>query len=252
MSAARPPREVRGRKDQPCALCAGPPPRRESHIIPDFLYESIFDDKHRLTLRSAAGADHDETMQTGFVEYLLCSSCETKLSVWEGYVERFLRDGAGATGQMQGRIAIVRGVDYAKLRLFQLSILWRAGVTTHPYFKAVQLGAHEAVLRDMLLRGDPGGERDYPCLMFALMFGGTTFRGAVLQPAVIRVEGIRTYRFVFGGFIWAFMVSSHRVPATQVLPSVQVNGDLVFLEGDATELEDVPKFIAARSRARRQ
>lgn len=249
MSAARPPREVRGRKDQPCALCAGLGPRCESHIIPDFLYDSIFDGKHRLTLRSVAGEGYDKTMQTGFVEYLLCGSCETKLSAWEGYVEQFLRDGAGATGQMNDRIVSIRGVDYAKLRLFQLSILWRAGVTTHPYFKAVQLGPHETMLRDMLSRNDPGQERDYPCLMFALMHRGTTFRSAVLQPGVIRVEGIRTYRFVFGGFIWAFMVASHRVSSSQVLPSVQANGDLVFLEGEASDLEDIPRFVAARFRA---
>jgi hypothetical protein len=53
----------------------------------------------------------------------------------------------------------INGLDYAMFKLFHLSVLWRAGVSTREEFRNVKLGSHEDVIRQMLLRDDPGARQ---------------------------------------------------------------------------------------------
>jgi len=59
------------------------------------------------------------------------------------------------------------GIDYKLFKLFQLSLLWRAGVSDRPIFKEVALGRHQEILRRMLLDDDPGESHKYGCIMLA-------------------------------------------------------------------------------------
>src|SRR5437762_9442510 len=55
--------------------------------------------------------------------------------------------------------------DYARLKLFLLSILWRVGVATGDFFRAVDLGRHTKQLQQMLLTENPGEPDEYGCLI---------------------------------------------------------------------------------------
>jgi hypothetical protein len=88
-----------------CALCLSNDTLRDSHIISEFLYSALYDDKHRFHIVEA-GEKRSEFAQKGFREPLLCTGCETKLSVWEGYAReafvgrhqfRFAMDADGVT-----------------------------------------------------------------------------------------------------------------------------------------------------------
>jgi hypothetical protein len=38
---------------------------------------------------------------------------------------------------------VIRGLDYSTFKLFHLSVLWRASVSSGPDFASVRLGVHE-------------------------------------------------------------------------------------------------------------
>jgi hypothetical protein len=61
--------------------------------------------------------------------------------------------------------AEIEKYDYKKLKLFFISLLWRAGVSTRPMFSNVSLGLHEANLRRMILESDPGTDLDYSVML---------------------------------------------------------------------------------------
>lgn len=191
-----------------CALCEVPAQLRNSHIIPEFLYESMYDDKHRFRV-----IDRNEKYhwleQKGYRERLLCQQCETRLSVWEGYASSLL---AGATPprveRVERGVAWVSGIDYERFKLFQLSILWRAGLAKHSFFEFVTLGPHEERLRQMLLSSDPGAPNQYPCLMFHVHLDGKQ-PPVIVQPTKTRIENAAAFRFVFGGYFWAYAVATH-------------------------------------------
>jgi hypothetical protein len=108
-----------------CKLCLQQDLLRDSHIISEFLYASMYDDRHRFHVL-AAGDLHSSYEQKGYRERMLCQSCETKLSKWEIYARALLMGGALLQYRREGTITWVEGIDYPRFKLFQLSILWRA------------------------------------------------------------------------------------------------------------------------------
>jgi hypothetical protein len=196
-----------------CALCLEEAELRNSHIIPEFLYRALYDDKHRFHEISVAPNKRNNLKQKGFREPLLCENCEQRLSVNERYASQFLIGGVGIGIRQEGERLYLPNLDYPKLKLFQLAILWRAGVSSLPAFSQVTLGPHAEQIRTMLVNGDPGGSDDYGCLMFALMLDQGQVQGLIVQPTWARLAGMRAYRFVFGGLIFVYVVSSTAPPA---------------------------------------
>lgn len=140
-----------------CALCLEERPLRESHIIPEFVYESIYDDKHRFhTLGVDQRAAYE---QKGLREPLLCQRCETKVSVWEGYARSVFSGSAPVRFEHQGALTWLCDLDYKPFKLFLMSILWRAGVARGPFWTRVRLGPHAETLRRMLWEERPGEPR---------------------------------------------------------------------------------------------
>lgn len=62
----------------------------------------------------------------------------------------------------------------------------------------------------MLLHGNPGKYYEYPCVICILLTDTTTFDAFMSPPEKLRtIDGHIAYRFVFGGCMWLFVVSSH-------------------------------------------
>lgn len=212
-----------------CKLCELDRPLQRSHIIPEFLYKSMYDDLHRFHVISAAVDQPDSMEQKGLREPLLCGECETKLSRWESYAHDVLTGGIELHYRKKGRSVIVDGFDYAKMKLFQLSILWRAGVSSLQLFSHVDLGAHEPKLRQMLADETPGDAAAYGCVIFGLIDDeGKTATNLIVQPERIKMGAHVGYRFIFGGFAWYFVVSSRKPTEDFSVGFLTREGRLVF------------------------
>lgn len=198
-----------------CALCLKPADLQLSHIIPEFLFCALYDDKHRFHVISTDKTERNKYQQKGLREPLLCATCEKQFSRYERYASLVLNGGLNLGYQFDGSATIVTGIKYKPFRLFQLSVLWRAGVSRHEFFKDVSLGSHEELLRQALLADDPGHFSKYGCAMFALAHEGVVMRNLMLQPKRVRFSGLGGYRFVFGGLAWIYVVSSHK-PSTEI------------------------------------
>ena len=84
-----------------CALCLGEAPLRNSHVIPEFLYRSLYDEKHRLHQVSADPAQPNIYLQKGLREPLLCELCEQRFSVSERYASMLLNGGVGVSVRLE-------------------------------------------------------------------------------------------------------------------------------------------------------
>jgi hypothetical protein len=158
-----------------CRLCGEPKPLiKKSHIIPDFMYDGMFDDHHQLhkfePVSYFAGKSNMSRPSSGEYEGgLLCADCDNKRigHHLEDYAAQFLystealpdiirprvtnyrdeRDGFGYT--------IIENADYTRFKLFLLSILWRASISNRKFFDQINLGELEDVIRHMILNNDP-------------------------------------------------------------------------------------------------
>jgi hypothetical protein len=207
----------------------------------------MYDAKHRFNVLSSSPDHKDRLEQSGLWERLLCDECEGRFSLWERYASQVLSGGAALNYRRQGDIVYVSGLDYTKFRLFQLSILWRSHISTLKFFEKVDLGPHAERIRVLLHAGDPGRFCRYGTLMFGVRFNGSAMKEVIIQPAVQRLDGHRAVRFVFGGFLWVFLVSSHDIVAPLAKGILQPTGQLLFLNKDAQELRDLSNFAKARA-----
>ena len=169
----------------------------------------MYDAKHRYNVISTLEDRPRPFEQKGFTEKLLCDACEQQLSTYENYSRGVIKGGGTLTVTRQpGRIGI-SGIDYDKFKLFQLSIIWRAGISNHQLFSRVKLGPHEACLREMLRTENPGRSTNYTCLIFGLTAKKSPIPNFIDQPARLRLDGMICYRFIFCGLVWVFFVTSH-------------------------------------------
>lgn len=143
-----------------CALCLKDAELCRSHVIPEFLYESLYDEKHRLHVLSVLPDQPNWREQKGLRERLLCEACEQLLSPWERYASLVLKGGVPLAYRREGNVVFISGLDYRQFKLFQLSVLWRAGISSLPFFSKVKLGKHAETLRKCLLTGNPGSLND--------------------------------------------------------------------------------------------
>jgi hypothetical protein len=72
-----------------CKLCMSAGPLRRSHIVPEFLYKPLYDQKHSFS--GIADSGRLSTLQIGLRERMLCQDCEARLQKWEDKAARVLR-----------------------------------------------------------------------------------------------------------------------------------------------------------------
>jgi len=212
-----------------CALCLKQKPLQRSHIIPEFVYDALYDDKHRLRVLSSKPDRASRMEQKGFREELLCADCEGLIAKWERYVSLVFSGAITTSSRRDGNLVFVSGVDYAQFKLFQLSVLWRAGVSMLPFFSNVRLGPHEELLRKLIVAADPGDPHDYGCTLYALTKDNGVDRELITQPTQFRMQSVRGYHFLFGGMSWVYFVSSHGVPPGLKAAFVQRSGTFALL-----------------------
>jgi hypothetical protein len=192
-----------------CALCQVPAKLRHSHIIPEFLFQPLYDPLHRYHVMSTHAGPLRKMEQKGAREYLLCHDCEQRFSKWEAYAKgaifgkRLTLKESTPLGQR------MQGLEYAPYRLFLLSLLWRMGVSEKiSMFAGIELHEHEPKLRQMLLSEDPGEPHEYACVLTVLTFDGRHHADWILQPDMYEDGGIKWCRAIINGVLYVFRLSA--------------------------------------------
>lgn len=128
--------------------------------------------------------------------------------VWSSWgSERRLQEGELLDSDVFHRTIDTENSDV--LRLFFLSLLWRAAASTRPEFGDVELFKDELEdLRVRVLEQDPGAVRDYPIQLFQLITRGTPHNRTPLleRKPIVYIDGsvgpeVRYARFYFDGLV---------------------------------------------------
>ena len=197
---------------QQCRLCHRLENLRDSHIVPEFLYRPLRNDARQMSGINGRGPHGRRLIQRGLTEHLLCDTCEQFLS--KNYETPFLRSWLESPALPQsseiGYTHLIT-VEYEVFKLFHLSILFRASVSTLSSFSAVALGPHEERIRLSLLNRDPGDDWQYPIAGCLVVHDRTKVVIYIVgMPRQYRIGPHRIYTFLYAGVNWEFGVSTHR------------------------------------------
>lgn len=229
-----------------CRLCEAQSVLRASHILSKFLYRDsgVIGAHRKFDVLCETHPDLTRlNQQDGFKEHLLCGECEsTRLAPLERYAQQEFF-GSRSPFRHFARVGYEwKGLDYKRMKLFTVSLLWRMSISSLPWFSHVKVGdKHERILRQMLLAGDPREAWRYGCQIGFLLYGGkplgNPFAGLFAQPRRIPFRIVR-YRSVIAGMVWLMYVNSQAphdgkegflsCSGTWMVPAIEAN-DIPFL-----------------------
>jgi hypothetical protein len=234
-----------------CQMCQQERKLCKSHIIPEFVYRPMYDEKHRYEMISTDPQKPLQKKQKGVRERLLCQSCETKLSLHENYVSKLIHGGVGFSGATEDNLFLLSGLEYKHIRLCYLSILWRMSISRSDIFSKVSLGPHEEFLRKMILRDEPGEANQYGFVGAIPYLGGRASFDYILPPSPFRCHGHWVYLSVIGGILFHFFMKGERaIPEIQrFFP--QTDGTWVLLAQNAQGIPFMDEFFHAAARVLR-
>lgn len=191
-----------------CKLTGTRGPGVDAHIIPKSFYAFRKDNHKPSTIYHINDKGvRGYTSRIGvFDRTILTQEGEAYFSEPDHYAfELLVKRGQEAKLYYDGETPLcieIPSFDYPKLKLFFLSLLWRADATSDQMFKRVKLGTHEQLIRRMILQEDPGSPEEYTVVLS--MYSDRESAGVpITDPIALNDQetGARYYNFSLGQFV---------------------------------------------------
>ena len=195
-----------------CRLCGRDEPLVQSHIVPRAFFE--IGRKQDLKLVSNVAGQYPKKSPIGVYDHIMCDSCEKSFSDYDAYAAKTLIQDLSTYRKVmfQGRLLalVADKIDYQLLKLFSISLLWRASVSRHGFYKRVQIGPLEEKARGMLLSRHPGTENEFASWWSVF---DMNWSPAIMDPFRERWSGVTAYRFYLGRVLAYIKADGRSVPS---------------------------------------
>lgn len=201
-----------------CRLCQQDLELRNSHIVPESLWSSIYNEKHQV-LPMTIGNNKLKIIQKGFREKLLCQSCETKLSRWENSLKKHLVDLGKLISdfleinRMNDNLIKVKNIEYKFFKLAILSILWRMSISARNEFSDYQLGPYEEIIRNILLAEANVPEEHFPIFIYRYELNKVFYPDIMMYFPCCKFDQFYTIQQVIVyGHLFCIIVNNKKIP----------------------------------------
>ena len=239
-----------------CSLCGKRAKLVKSHIIPEWAWKPIYDKRHRLLRIASHHRQRVGFSHSGEWDKFLCQPCEDSFKELDecGRAVIYSRPGEPTFGietRESEYGADITGIDYLRMKLFQLSVLWKASVCKREFFSDVNVGEHESTIRAMLRERAPGDAIEYGCVMMSLTYQpNKPLHEIIDKPATFREGKWTLVRFLFAGCIWIYVLhqDAHDFPLrkyflTPGAPLPLPIGSLQAMPGLVSHLREMRRLL---------
>lgn len=179
-----------------CRLCDDNNDFGKSHIIPKSFFTLLRQvNKDPILVTGNEGEFPKRSPVGEYDTEILCKKCETIFDAWDSYGKELLID------QFENFERIEHGngdffykvtnYNYEKIKLFLVSILWRASVSKRRFYEKVNLGPYESVAKRMILNNDSRAKTVFPVVLEKYEH---PLAGGMLEPCISRIDGINFYQ----------------------------------------------------------
>ena len=211
----------------------------KAHIIPEGFFRLLRHENIAPEMHSNTPGSFPRRMQVGtYDSTILCSQCDGKMAPWDDYGQQVLirRFSDAVKISLQGKTVAwrIEKFDYRRLKLFFMSVLWRASVSKQTFYKRISLGPFEDRLRAMILNEDPGDSQEFAVVLARFEDVEIT---AMLDPHPEKYDGISFCRFYLSGFVAYVKVDKRPTPSFLTDLHLQEDRPLIVL---ARSLQNSP------------
>ena len=197
-----------------CKFCGNDKPLIKAHVIPAGFFRRLRKGQNALEYITNKAGEYNRRSPIGVYDgTIVCNECESIWRDWDDYAQKLLAEeplNAQARFHDGQKIAyIVRDFDYKKLKLFFISMIWRASVSSHQFFSKVSLGHFEDIAKQHIANGDPGDNQDFSTVL--AKFDHPSAK-PILDPHEDSFSGVHYYRFYLASYIAYIKVDHSPAP----------------------------------------
>lgn len=245
---------------QTCKLCQLEKKIVKSHILPEFMYQNLYDDDPRSFYTLNVDLDDiskssNKIEQKGLREFLLCNQCEGLISKYENYAaetiyaknkdnKAYILD-ASKTEDGQYTLYDYEGFSYKEFKLFLLSILWRILISE----KFTEIKGEEEILerlRVAILSENPLEYDDFGCLVQVIRYNEDQLASKfILSPYLTKEDESLVINQLVDGFMFSFYFNSKNLDEQKKDFFLKENGKMKIIGriifDDSYLLESVKK-----------
>jgi hypothetical protein len=228
-----------------CKLCSKEKKLIKAHIIPEGFFRPLRSGSLAPEMLTNSPGNYPKRMPVSIYDSsILCGDCDQEMGLWDRYAQELLLDRFSETSVLQLNQQTVgwriEDFDYSRLKLFFVSLLWRASISKQSFYKRISLGPFEGRLRTMILDRDPGGSQDFAVIL--ARFGDSDIT-AMLDPHPEKFESVSFIRFYLTGFLAYIKVDQRPTPSVFADYRVQESGPLIVL---SRKLHNSPDGLVMR------
>ena len=186
-----------------CKFCGNETALIEAHIIPAGLFRRLRQGKKSLEMITNKAGEYTKKSPTGvYDKTIVCSKCESIWQEWDNYAQLIL-----ANKPLNGRVRyhnnkricyIVDNYEYRKLKLFFISMIWRASVSSHQFFSRISLTQFEDIAKQHIINDDPGDREVFSVVV--TKFDHPLAKG-IFDPYIYNNSGVNYARFYLASYI---------------------------------------------------
>jgi len=185
-----------------CKMCLKDKPLVKAHIMPYSFFRYIKDSPDEaLEMRSTNSPYKERSPKGIYDKTILCLDCEKIFGPYDDYAQKLLLPDFKKEGYVINEIGkrigcILNDFDYTRIKLFFISVLWRASVSSRKEFGRVKTGPFESCLKQMIQKGKPEYEDDFSIILYR--FDDYVGKKIFLDPHMSRIDGINFCQLYLG------------------------------------------------------
>lgn len=225
-----------------CKLCRQNRKLIDAHIIPRSFFDQLDDDSGPIRIGTGKPGVYPKRSPMGaYDSRLVCESCEALFSPWDDYANRLL-----LAPYLEAAYLVINGekiayrfdsVDYQKLKMFFISLLWRASASKHYFFDGVKLGPFQDLAGQMIVSNDPGDPQTFSVVLSRFEHPTAV---VMLNPDLTKFGDVNFYRFYLAGYVALVKVDKRKLPEAFEGLELAPDRSLIVLLRDFRSSKELP------------
>lgn len=197
-----------------CCYCRQEKKLIKAHIIPEGFFRRLREEQNPPMMLTNTPGKYPKKMPIGvYDKNILCDECEKIFGAWDEYAQQLLTDEPlhGET-ILYGTQCIgwrVTEYDYTKLKLFFISLLWRASVSKQDFYRKVNLGSFEEKAKELIAQKNPGTSEEFGVTLAKF---DHPLSSAMLDPHLEKISGVNYHRFYLASYVAYIKVDKRKAP----------------------------------------
>ena len=223
----------------PCKGCGKHKKLIKAHVIPESFFLGLKSDG-KVPLMVADAWRYTKRAPVGvYDKKILCHDCEQKFQDIDNYGQKILLKDTIEAVKRDGIVVYYKipEVNYNLTKLFFMSVLWRASISSHVFYSKINLGKFENIIKEYIWDRNPGTPEEFS--FFLARFTDEEFGTAMLNPRSLRFDSVNYYIFYLYGYILYIKVDKRPTPENFNQLILKTDQDLFVIGRDIAKSKEL-------------